>query len=60
VTVSEENPSAIEIEKGYELERRMICYLLSMLKRHSSGCENCNPGERCRGEDMRKRLEDLR
>jgi hypothetical protein len=53
--------SAIEMEKGVViLRRRMICYLLSMLKRHSSGCENCNPGERGRGEDMRRRLQDLR
>jgi len=52
--------SVVEMEKGVvNLRRRMICYLLSMLKRHSADCEKCNPGERCRGENMRKRLQDL-
>ena len=37
----------------------MICRLLSLLKLHRLDCENCNPSGSCRGEDMRKRLEEL-
>jgi hypothetical protein len=40
--------------------RHWICHLLSLLRMHSPGCENCNPGGRYRGEDMRKRFEELR
>jgi hypothetical protein len=36
--------SVIEMEKGIvNLRRRMICYLLSMLKRHNPDCEKCTP-----------------
>ena len=40
--------------------RRWICNLLTFLRIHTPDCEHCNPGGRQGGEDMRKRLEELR
>jgi hypothetical protein len=39
--------------------RHWICHLLSFLRVHRAGCENCNPGGSLSGENMRKRLEEL-
>ena len=39
--------------------KRWSCYLLSLLRIHSHGCEICNPRRKRRGEDMRKRLAEL-
>jgi hypothetical protein len=40
--------------------RRWICYLLSLLRIHRPDCEHCDACECCWGEDMRKRLNELR
>ena len=40
--------------------RRWICNLLTFLRIHTPDCEHCSPGGRQGGEDMRKRLEELR
>lgn len=39
--------------------RRWICRLLLFLRIHSSDCQSCNPEGSQRGEDMRKRLQEL-
>jgi hypothetical protein len=39
--------------------RHWICHLLSLLRIHSPECENCNPGGRYRGKEMRKRHRPL-
>jgi hypothetical protein len=48
------------IEMRCDLRGWMICRLLSLLRLHGLDCENCIPSGSCRGEDMRKRLEELR
>ena len=40
--------------------RSWLCHLLSFAKLHRPDCEHCNALWKCRGFDMRKRLEELR
>jgi hypothetical protein len=40
--------------------RRYLCSALSFLRIHQPDCEHCNDLRKCWGDDLRKRLEELR
>lgn len=40
--------------------RRWYCAILSFLRIHSNDCEHCNLLPECWGNDVKKRLQDLR
>lgn len=40
--------------------RSLLCRVLSFLRIQEPDCEHCNHREACSGDDMRKRLEELR
>jgi len=40
--------------------RRWICTALALAKLHSADCNRCGEFEECWGDDIRKRLEELR
>jgi hypothetical protein len=40
--------------------RLLLCKALTLLRIHRWDCEHCSVYWRCSGEQMRKRLEDLR
>lgn len=42
------------------LVKRSLCRLLIFLHLHSIDCERCSAFNECWGDDMRKRLEELR
>lgn len=55
VKIAESEPDEVRVVRL----RRWICHLFSLLRIHSPDCRHCNPGRESRGNDMRKRLEEL-